>query len=127
VTLEYPAIVEHGERRIRRWTLLLSSPGPIEQDLEQLGLVCQTSIEMLRRSAHVGLARDFSVFAATVKVRRHTPTELEVEVEYSPHGAIGDCVLTALWIPIQIIDAIWRVERLQGAERARWRPFLSRH
>ncbi len=58
--LEFPAIVEHGDRRIRRWALSLCRLGPIEQELEQLGVVCQTSIELLRLSAHFGLARPLS-------------------------------------------------------------------
>lgn len=121
---DYPEVLERGVRRLRRWRVALNSPGPAAEDLEQFGVFCQKAIEMVRRTAFANLGRDLTLFKPTVTVVQHGSTDYEVNIEYDPKGAVGDCELLALWSPIRIMHALWGVKELQGAERSLWRPML---
>jgi hypothetical protein len=119
--LNYPDIEQVGAKRVRRWLVETIETGPIDSDLAMVGTLCTNAIELARRSAYHSTGRDLNLLRPSVTIRRNGPRTLSVEIEYHPEGTVGDCEMIALWVPIRLIDSIWRVHALQGVERARWR------
>lgn len=120
----YPSAEGENGRVVRRWIVELLDY-PADPDLPALGEMLAAMIQMSRRTAFANLGKDLDLLAPVVRISRKNSLEIEVCVSYDPKGTVGDCELICLWTPIQVLNALWRVDLLQGRSREFWRPFLT--
>jgi hypothetical protein len=119
--VRYPDEQRVGTRGVRVWDVTLSSSLP-SPDADELAQWLTQAVALVRRNTFGALGRDLALFDARVSVRTtDTPRHVEVAISYVPEGAIGDCVLIALWLPVRLLRVMYGVDQLQGVDAGQWK------